>query len=268
MKASVWMGAAASLAIVSASGGALAADLAPIYDTPIYQDVPEVQPVEIGTGWYLRGDVGYQFKSDLATDYEVTSFDGTTTTSLFRGGYDGLDLGRAPEVSIGAGYKFNEFLRADATVGYWKADVDSADFPGGLSVDSEVKSFEVMANAYVDLGTYAGFTPYVGAGAGTVHVEYQTGCRYAGDDCGSSLDTDIDDLSKWRFAYSLMAGVSYDVSQNLKLDVGYRYLDVDGSDTADVAATDVANGIDYAIHGSDDGFERHTIRAGLRYSLW
>ena len=44
---------------------ALAAD----YDPPIYVDeAPEYQPVEIGSGWYLRGDVGYAFSHPFKDD--------------------------------------------------------------------------------------------------------------------------------------------------------------------------------------------------------
>jgi opacity protein-like surface antigen len=35
-----------------------------------------------------------------------------------------------------------------------------------------------------------------------------------------------DNHSRWNFAWALMAGLSFDVTQNLKLDLGYRYLDL------------------------------------------
>ena len=185
MKVWNWFGAIASVAICSASGGAVAADLSPIYDMPEYQSVPEVQPVEIGTGWYLRGDVGYQFESDLDTSFGVD----VNGVSVLSGSSDGLQLPATAAFSAGIGYKFNEFLRADATVGYWGSDVDGASLrAGSLSLDTEAKAYEVMANAYVDLGTYAGFTPYLGAGAGGVHVSYNLDCDYGGVDCSSALN--------------------------------------------------------------------------------
>ena len=266
MKALVWLGATASVAIVVATGGAMAADLAPIYDTPIYQEVPEVQSVEIGTGWYLRGDVGYQFKSDLRSSFDVN----LSGVNQATGGYDGLEMPQSATFSAGIGYKFNEFIRADATAAYWKGDLNDANFPGaGVSVDSDTTAYELMANAYVDLGTFAGFTPYVGAGAGAVHLEYDTNCSFGGSACSATFDQlDVDNGSDWRFAYSLMAGVSYDVSQNLKLDVGYRFTDVDGGGNTTITGLDTSTGDTIGITSSDDGFKRHTIQAGLRYSLW
>jgi opacity protein-like surface antigen len=47
-------------------------------------------------------------------------------------------------------------------------------------------------NAYADLGTFAGFTPYVGAGAGVTllleAVQQRLGVSVAGNVCGASTD--------------------------------------------------------------------------------
>jgi opacity protein-like surface antigen len=32
--------------------------------------------------------------------------------------------------------------------------------------DSEIRRWDLLANGYLDLGTWDGFTPYIGAGAG------------------------------------------------------------------------------------------------------
>ena len=55
----ILLAAAATAAI--ASTPALAAD----YDPPIVVDkAPEFVPVEVGNGWYLRGDLGYSFGAE------------------------------------------------------------------------------------------------------------------------------------------------------------------------------------------------------------
>ena len=86
----------------------------------------------------------------------------------------------------GIGYHFNDMLRADIR----------ADFDG---IDS------VLGNLYFDFDTGTSFTPYIGAGAGY---------GWASVDNGSDLDG---------FAFALMAGVGFDFSENLTLDVGYRF---------------------------------------------
>ncbi|MBL8580714.1 MAG: porin family protein, partial [Rhizobiaceae bacterium] len=86
------------------AASALAAD----YDPPIFVDeAPEMVPVEVGSGWYLRGDIGYNFDSEFA-DYDFSSVPGLSyseTSSTIFGG-------------IGAGYHFTDYLRADANIGF------------------------------------------------------------------------------------------------------------------------------------------------------
>ena len=51
---------------------ALAAD----YDPPMIIDQPvEEVPVEVGTGWYLRGDIGYNFSLEADGDFSYRTFD-------------------------------------------------------------------------------------------------------------------------------------------------------------------------------------------------
>ena len=64
-----------------------------------------------------------------------------------------------------------------------------------------------------------------------------------------------------------MAGLSYDVSKNTKLDFGYKYRRISGGnmfafDTA--TATAGATG----VQGRDGGFSQHEVRFGLRYEIW
>ncbi|UIJ70815.1 outer membrane protein [Aurantimonas sp. HBX-1] len=235
-------------ALIGTTQFAAAADmLPPIYDAPLYENVPEVVPVEIGNGWYLRGDVSYDFDSDLDV-----------------GGDDSAELGLDDGYGFGAGfgYRFTDFFRGDLTARYSKADLDFADTPFAAVLDGDASSWELMANAYVDLGTFVGFTPYVGGGVGAVRTEYDLNCSFGGFDCGTLFDASETDGSDWRFAYALMAGVAYNISDNLALDVGYRFLDVDGGEFYGLSG----DGIDYALE--DDGYQRHTIQAGVRYSLW
>ena len=78
------------------------------YDPPIYVDqAPDYQPVEVGSGWYLRGDVGYA-GSRRATRIE----DFTFTPASFSEKQD------PAFASIGFGYHFNDYLRGDINLGY------------------------------------------------------------------------------------------------------------------------------------------------------
>jgi opacity protein-like surface antigen len=65
------------------------------------------------------------------------------------------------------------------------------------SVDTQgFDQYGFMANGYVDLGTFVGFTPYVGAGAGVTRVAWKlynndVSCvSVAGNVCGATSATD------------------------------------------------------------------------------
>ncbi len=272
---SIRMLLASTAALGTLVSSAVAADLPPIYDTPLYQSVPEVQPVEIGSGWYLRGDVGYGFKSKTDSDWSIQRSDGVTTNAFDQGTYRDLDVGSDVQFAIGAGYRFTDYLRGDVTASRWTADAALAAGASTLAgVDNrgaDMTGYELMANAYADLGTFVGFTPYLGAGAGATKLKVsETSCSLNGGACdlGGTYRYASTDSDDWRFTYSLMAGLAYDLSTNLKLDVGYKFTDVAGASYPSSTATNRLTGEEYRRQQTDDGFQRHAVTVGLRYSLW
>jgi outer membrane autotransporter protein len=70
-----------------------------------------------------------------------------------------------------------------------------------------------MFNAYYDIDTGTRFTPYVGAGLGYAHLK----AKANGDVYGSESADNL--------AWQLGAGVSYAATDNISVDLGYRYTD-------------------------------------------
>lgn len=259
-----------------------AADLDEIIYAP---DVPVTQPVEIGSGWYLRGDLGYSFKTrGAATNYSV--FTAGPPAAYLGNTFNSSSIESDWSGSVGVGYSFTDYLRADLTLDYSEgrfSGTTSSLLPcAGLatgqcaSVDTQaVSQLGFMANAYVDLGTYAGFTPYLGAGGGMTRVRWgtlnndATCVSVVGNVCGAgaALDATHPGQDSWRFTYALMAGMSYDISSNLKFDLGYRYSKTRSGAQFGYDAASVTAGAT-GVQSYDKGFEKHEVRAGLRYALW
>ena len=261
------------------TGVAQAAD----YDPPIIIDeAPDVVPVEIGSGWYLRGDIGYSLKTSAGDPYVYRTFDGVNYGSA---AFDSVSLSEDFSFGIGAGYSFTDWLRADVTVDRFSASFSgttssAAPCPGSpagttcRSEDaSELTGYSVLLNGYVDLGTYVGFTPYVGAGVGYTYLRWDdlannAYCSGAACPTPASVGTSTHGgESDWRFTYALMAGMSYDFSNNMKVDLGYRYRNVDGGDMFGWDAATAAAGAT-GVQGTDSDLSSHEIRIGLRYELW
>jgi opacity protein-like surface antigen len=271
---------------VGLSPSAFAAD----YEPPIVVDQPvEEVPVEVGSGWYLRGDIGYNFDLQARGDFDFRDFNpitGVYSPDVF----DTASLGEQVTWGAGFGYNFTDMIRADFTVDGFRANFDGTTSSGSPCAgaaafigtacrsqdSSDAAALSFMVNGYVDLGTYVGFTPYVGGGLGYTYIDWGTlsGSNFCVDGAvacpaGSPLvaNTENDGEESWRFTYAAMAGIAYDVSQNLKIDLGYRYRRIEGGPMFAFDAGSAGAGAS-GTAGDDPGFSSHEVRVGLRYELW
>ena len=132
-----------------------------------------------------------------------------------------------------------------------------------------------MFNAYLDLGNWWGFTPYVGAGIGFSYLQSSSSVAYNSTANGlpwapnlavpmvplqwitasgvyvtppralQFAQINANQYAKkvtWKFSWNLMAGVSYDLTQNVKIDLHYRLLDA-GSYTSLPSMLTLAPGV-------------------------
>lgn len=190
---------AALLAAVTMVATAQAADMSRL---PPWLDVVKPQPVvEFLSGWYLRGDIGYRLNSTSSVEAPLA----VTSQS-----YD-----NAYAVGAGAGYKW-QWFRTDVTADYsWKTAIQADTALGPYSAN--VESTTLLANVYVDFGTWSGFTPYVGVGAGMSRLSVD-------DLVDPATGSPVVAAHSWRPSWAVMAGTSFQFSPNFVVDVGYRYL--------------------------------------------
>ena len=239
---------------------AFAADMAEPVPPPVYQE-----PAPDFGGWYIRGDLDYHWAAFRGADYITYGVTCCGAPDPGTGSFDFGELDGAMSLGGGIGYQITSYLRTDLTADYW---FDS-DFNGQTTgtcggapcVSSDTSSWSawlLLANAYADLGTYYGFTPYVGAGLGGAHVSW--------DDLHNTIagvTTVHEGSDNWRFAWALMAGTAYCLTDSLKLDVGYRFSHINGGRMFELAPVTGPG----AGPGFDDGFNVHEARAGLRYQF-
>ncbi|WP_349967214.1 P44/Msp2 family outer membrane protein [Wolbachia endosymbiont of Armadillidium arcangelii] len=112
------------------------------------------------------------------------------------------------------GYKMDD-IRVDVEGLYSqlnKNDVIGAEFTPAIVADN-VTAFSGLVNVYYDVAIEdMPITPYVGVGVGAAYVSNPLATKVAGDkDSG------------FGFAYQAKAGVSYDVTPEIKLYAGARY---------------------------------------------
>jgi opacity protein-like surface antigen len=91
-----------------------------------------------------------------------------------------------------------------------------------------------LVNGYVNLGSYWGISPFVGAGVGFADNSV-SGFTDQGIAAAYYFDSPaggyFSDHSKTSFAWALMAGFDFNINPNLKLEMGYRYLNYGSMET-------------------------------------
>ena len=185
-----------------ASGSASAADM------PQFGSEPA--PVqEFVSGWYLRGDIGWRSDTkigDIVANPSIYTYALPTNAKL-----DNIAM-----FGIGAGYKWN-WLRLDVTSDYGGRAKFKGDYNYPNEFTGQFDTWTMLANAYIDLGTWGGFTPYVGAGAGFV--------TFRASDYVSPQGTETTNhQTRTDFAWAYMAGVAWCFAPKWMVDFSYRRL--------------------------------------------
>ncbi|WP_051402248.1 outer membrane protein [Lutibaculum baratangense] len=232
---------AAAVAMGATAGAAGAADL---WVPPMKGSVVEPVPVEFGSNWYLRGDVGYRAHME---DWKLQV--GSTAIDLDDDSEDMWTVG------AGAGYQFNPWLRADVTVDFAPEQELRGRIPFAREfvLKGDTNIWTVLANAYVDLGTWNRITPYVGAGVGASRVGVSDpGIEHTPTGVQATLQGSD---HAWGLTWALMAGASVSLTPNLLADVGYRYLNIE----------EVNFDQDFELEIKD--LAAHEVRVGVRYMM-
>lgn len=257
------------VALAATATTAHAADLLP---PPPPVEAPYIPPAPVGGGWYLRGDVG---AADLQLDSRQTTFG--RPAGIAGNGFNVVSsaLTETATVGGGVGYQVNSYIRGDITGEYrFGSDYSAVEttlkgcgagaaFGCADSYGAKVSSGVVLANGYLDLGTYYRVTPYVGAGVGAAFNEfggltdYNLTFRNGYPSGFGQSHTNI------ALAWALMAGISYDLTQNLKLDIGYRYLDMGKLMSSPIVCSN--GGCPYETQSYK--LYSHDVRIGLRYAF-
>jgi len=255
------------------SSAAFAADM-PIAAPPVY-----APPAEFG-GWYLRGDIGF---SNQSVKSVRNTNDALYADNLSFSQQTAFDTGGI--FGVGAGYQFNNWFRMDVT-GQYRGNsnfkgTDLTTFATGFGVANGVDNYDAsksewlfLVNAYADLGTWWCVTPFIGAGVGAARVSISNfidngtsnehiNPNYIGGPPVASVVTAANG-SQWNFAWALHAGLAYQVSPNLTLELAYSYVNLGNGTT----------GVDSAFDGSAGGhvfkfnnITSNDLKLGVRWNL-
>jgi opacity protein-like surface antigen len=241
---------------------------------------PRDDRVEFASNWYVRGDLAYAQE----TFPNISPFTFGSSPSVLN----------SYSAGIGMGYKVNNWFRTDLILDYRSQlhavgssptnCFTNVDNPTPLqpnpqpttcigNFESKIRRWDLLANGYLDLGTWDGFTPYIGAGAGVTwaRINQSVNFTFNGQPCfascgfptapvGTFIFADFDrsqSSTNWRFAWAAMAGIAIAMTDHAQLDVGYRFLDL-GTVTGLSSATGTT--VTQRVRANE-------VRAGVRYTI-
>jgi opacity protein-like surface antigen len=228
-------------------------------------------------GWYLRGDIGVGAQKFKEFDHVQTN-QAFVWPASWR--IDQRDMGDAGFIGGGLGFQWNSWLRFDATAEYrmktkFKAIGSYTEFcPGGRCFDvydGNHQATVLMANAYIDLGTWMCLTPFVGVGAGYARHTFSgfSDTGYISDGTTGFGYAANNEFAEWKFAWAVHAGVAYNVTNNFKMELAYRYLNFGNVNTSviDCANGGCSTGGGPRAYYTMREFDSHDLKFGMRWML-
>ncbi len=249
--------ASAALAVAACVAPVAAADLGGYPRGGSIKDtyVPEMPAIATAGPCYFRTDTGYSWSSAPNGEYVGNGTDphvynaNLKNTTLLEAGLGCGQGSRGFRAEMMAGIRNSRTFTGDVNIVVNNQPVDPP-------IETRVQTYSMMFNTYYDFGKHAGFVPYVGAGIGFAY--HKMGDVTITDPNSPAVQFGDEQLS---FAWALMAGVGYQLSERMILDVGYRYIDM---------------GLARSSHGDNtfafwnprlelDDLRAHEFKLGLRY---
>jgi opacity protein-like surface antigen len=192
------------------------------------------------------------------------------------------DIKSTPLWGLGIGYDTNHYFRFDITGEYrgkslfiaqdkypggngtFSVASNAADetfLPGTNEYTADIESWVGLVNAYIDLGTWYCVTPYVGGGVGFASISVLGFKDVNVPNLGVAFGQDNTETN---FAWALYAGLAYEVTPSLTLDLAYRYTDIGDAQSGKVYTYD--NQLAYNAFEIED-ITSHDIMLGVRWKL-
>ncbi|HYD43990.1 MAG TPA: outer membrane beta-barrel protein, partial [Phenylobacterium sp.] len=230
------------------------------------------------TGWYGAIDLGYHWPESIETDSSVNASNGAPYQWDFNQEEDWAGFARL-------GYQITPHWRVELEGGYRPGDIESVRgdasrnsvlglcTPGVTrtasaatcgSPDGEIESWTLMGNVIFDILPDSAINPFIGAGLGINHVKVDavgqfsnvTGAFTAANPSIQNLSIDDDDTA---LAWQLIAGLAWQATDRLDVDLTYRYL---GGSDVDFASTGT-HALQPGVFSGE--YRDSSVTLGLRY---
>ena len=229
-------------------------------------------------GWYGAVDLGYH----IPREYKTTSSNNAPVTGApyaweFSQEDDWAGFARV-------GYQLTSHWRVELEVGYRGGDIDTVRginnqvviglctpgvtrttaAPNCGSPDGDITSWTVMGNLIYDILPDSVINPFIGAGIGANHVKTDITGQFSNvpgplSATNPAIQNLVVDDSDTAFAYQFIAGLAWRATDQLRVDLTYRYLGGSDVDMISVGSGSLQPGV---FSGE---YKDESVTLGLRY---
>lgn len=155
--------------------------------------------------------------------------------------------------AISGGIKLKSNIRFDVELSHYQADISEISFTSSISgpgfvpkTSGSTTITSIMGNAYYNLDTKTFLSPYIGAGMGISHVDFD------GD-----TNSGIASISGDAFAYQVMVGLDARITDHIEANLEYRHFR-----TSDLSVED-----DGYYYNVSLNLQANNFGVGLRYNF-
>ena len=212
------------------STAAFAADLPPP-PPPVYQPPPPPSSSQQSSGWYLRGDVGVGVQN-------FKTFDHPRRSRVRLAGELAIDQKDIQDTAIfgfGVGYELNNWLRFDVTGEYrtkakFKAIGSYTEFCSGGGTASTSTTATIRPRCSwptpISISAPGGASRRTSAPASAAPTTASPASPTSAiiSDGTDGFGFTSTDSAAWNMAWNVQAGLTYNVTNNFKVDFSWRYL--------------------------------------------
>lgn len=169
----------------------------------------------------------------------------------------GFDFSKVSKINLRAELEYTykdkaKFNPVSTLNEYVDSDYSETWNENSVFFENQLQNQSLMLNAYYDFKNKTKFTPYFGAGVGVTRIKNELSDIYD-DETIKVTDTSN------TFTWSANVGVAYKVTDNIALDLGYRYVDA-----GEIEFNNMVNG--YNLESTAD-LTSHDYSLGIRYNF-
>ena len=186
-----------------------------ILATLVALSLPVVALADEHRGFYIQGDAGHASVKGKAYGDSVTA--------------------KSFSPRLSGGYDFGDF-RVAADYTHYKSHKESGKISSSTNYDAKAKFQSFGVSAIYDFNLNSPVKPYVGARVGINRFSYD-------DDYRSVNFHETESIRKTKTGVGVLAGVGYDITENVALDAGYRYNHLGKFDGLKVHSHEVSAGV-------------------------